>query len=61
MLLFELLGALFQLEAREPALEPLFQLPLSRSSLGGRCATDPGPQHPADLGEMDRRSLVLMW
>lgn len=60
MLLFELDGALFQLEAREPALEPLSQLPLSQSSLCRLRALDPGAQHLADLSEVNRSGLVLM-
>ena len=62
MLLFESEGALFQLEEREPAFAPLSQLaPLPRRSFRGPLSPgNPTPEHPAGLGEVNRRDLVLM-
>jgi hypothetical protein len=60
MLLFEFQGALFQFEQREPALLPLFQLPLSRSSFCSLRSPDPCPEHPAGFREVNRGGLMLV-
>jgi len=60
MLLLELDGALFQLLAREPALLPSFQLPLSQLSLCGLRSLDPCAQHSAHFSQLDDCDLMLV-
>src|SRR5690554_5450953 len=66
MLLFELLGALFQFEAREPELDALFQL--APSSTASVCLHTlsalelllPSTNHFTNLSEMHGGNLMLV-